>query len=98
MIKQNHKCPAGGFLLGTIAGALLGAGLALLYAPKTGEDTRKEIKAKVEELKKESLKAKGKALAKVKEMKEDAVEKAEDIKGRAKRAAKELNKDNKEKA
>ena len=33
-----------------VAGAALGAGLGLLLAPKTGEQTRKELKAKLDEL------------------------------------------------
>ena len=31
-------------LLGFLTGAALGAGFALLYAPQSGEDTRKQIK------------------------------------------------------
>lgn len=31
-------------LVGFLAGAALGAGLALLFAPQTGEETRKKIK------------------------------------------------------
>ena len=33
-----------------IAGAAIGAGLGILFAPKSGADTRKELKAKLEEL------------------------------------------------
>ena len=33
-----------------VAGAAIGAGLGLLLAPKTGEQTRKELKAKLDEL------------------------------------------------
>ncbi|MCC6164810.1 MAG: YtxH domain-containing protein [Acidobacteria bacterium] len=31
------------FLIGFIAGSMLGAGLALLFAPKTGDQTRREV-------------------------------------------------------
>lgn len=33
-----------------IAGAAIGAGLGILFAPKTGAETRKELKAKLDEL------------------------------------------------
>ena len=33
-----------------IAGAAVGAGLGLLFSPKSGEDNRKELKAKLDEL------------------------------------------------
>ncbi len=33
-----------------MAGAAVGAGLGILFAPKKGEDTRKELKQKVDEL------------------------------------------------
>lgn len=33
----------GGFLVGFIAGSMIGAGLALLFAPKAGDETRREV-------------------------------------------------------
>lgn len=41
------------FLGGIIAGAVLGAAAALLYAPQSGSETRKDIKDKLDELEKE---------------------------------------------
>lgn len=59
-----------------VVGAGIGAGLGLLFAPKTGKETRKELKAKIDD-----LVAKAKELdmddvtsqveAKIKEIKED---------------------------
>ena len=43
-MKKNRRL--GGFL----AGALVGAGVGLLFAPKSGEKTRKELKAKLDEM------------------------------------------------
>ena len=37
---------SGGGLGSFVLGALVGAGLALLFAPKTGEETQKELKAR----------------------------------------------------
>lgn len=31
------------FLIGFVAGSMLGAGLALLFAPKAGDETRREV-------------------------------------------------------
>ncbi len=39
-----------GFAIGLLAGALIGAGLGILYAPQSGRKTRKDIKERVEEL------------------------------------------------
>ncbi|MEO8664324.1 MAG: YtxH domain-containing protein [Ignavibacteria bacterium] len=39
-----------GLLLGFIAGGIVGAAIALLYAPKTGKEMRKQIKSKKDEL------------------------------------------------
>ncbi|MDR0847379.1 MAG: YtxH domain-containing protein [Lactobacillales bacterium] len=40
----------GGFLAGTIVGGLVAGAAALLFAPKTGEETRKEVAEKAGEL------------------------------------------------
>jgi len=39
----------GGFGIGLVVGAVIGASFALLYAPNSGEKTRKLIKGKVED-------------------------------------------------
>lgn len=39
-----------GFLKGLLAGGLIGAALALLYAPKSGRETREDLKRKSREL------------------------------------------------
>ena len=45
MARWNEQDSAGGgaFLLGALAGALVGAGVALLMAPKSGAQTRQEL-------------------------------------------------------
>jgi len=68
---MSKKKKFGGFL----AGALLGAGAGLLFAPKSGEETRKELKAKLDEMVDQAKKidideVKKEFDAKVKEIKE----------------------------
>ena len=45
MARWNDQESAGNsmFLLGALAGALVGAGVALLMAPKTGAETRQDL-------------------------------------------------------
>lgn len=47
---MNKKKKFGGFL----AGALVGAGVGLLFAPKSGDETRKELKAKLDDMVKQA--------------------------------------------
>lgn len=57
-----------------VAGAAIGAGLGILFAPKSGAETRKELKQKMDEL---VTKVKD---IDMKEVKESFVQKIEDIK------------------
>jgi gas vesicle protein len=45
MTRWNNQESAGSgmFILGALAGALVGAGVALLVAPKTGAETRQDL-------------------------------------------------------
>lgn len=43
------------FLIGTILGAAVGAVTGLLTAPKSGQETREEIKAKAKEFREETI-------------------------------------------
>ena len=49
-MSENNATPVGGFLAAFAIGALAGAGIALLYAPRSGKDTRKLIAEKGREL------------------------------------------------
>ena len=57
-----------------LAGIGIGAGLGLLFAPKSGEETRKNLKKKIDELINEAKKID------VNEVKDDFLAKIEDIK------------------
>ena len=50
-MSDNHPTPVGGFLAAFAIGALAGAGIALLYAPRSGKETRKLIADKGRDLK-----------------------------------------------
>lgn len=71
-MSKNEKSGFGKFLLG----AGIGVGLGILFAPKSGKETRQELKAKMDDLveKAKSIKAedvKATIEAKVEEIKED---------------------------
>jgi gas vesicle protein len=45
--------PAGSFISGLLAGVAIGGVIALLFAPKSGKETRDQLKAKLSDLEKE---------------------------------------------
>ncbi len=66
------------FLGGILAGAIIGGGTALLFAPQKGSETRDQLKSKLNDLEKEMNKIKDKlinAKAKAGEVKEEVKEK-----------------------
>lgn len=83
MCKNCHKSAgiAGGILAGLAAGAALG----LLFAPKSGKETRADIKKKADEAAK-----KGKAL--YEEYSDKVESEAAKLKSKVNRATKELKK------
>ncbi|OGC47940.1 hypothetical protein A2886_01640 [candidate division WWE3 bacterium RIFCSPHIGHO2_01_FULL_42_13] len=62
-MPHNHYCEhcnhskSGGFTNGLLIGALVGAALGLLYAPATGDKTRKKVKKAAAELSERGQKA-----------------------------------------
>lgn len=50
-MSENNSCSAGGYLAAFAIGAIAGAAVALLYAPQSGEETRKLIASKSKEIK-----------------------------------------------
>ena len=52
--RPDRAAPAGGFAAGLLIGALLGAGIALLYAPDRGSRTRQEIRRRLRRLQEEA--------------------------------------------
>jgi gas vesicle protein len=60
-MSENNSCAVGSFLAVFAIGALAGAGIALLYAPRSGEETRELIATKGRELKGKATDAVGNA-------------------------------------
>jgi gas vesicle protein len=95
MSEQDCGCSAGKVVCSFFIGGLIGAGVALLIAPKTGEETRRMIKELAEEVKEKAEdyidQAKGTATAYVEKGK-DFIEKEKDIITKTMEAGKEAYK------
>ena len=55
MCNHNNSNNAGNFIGGALLGAAIGAGLALLFAPQSGVETRRQIKRKAEDMKEKGM-------------------------------------------
>ena len=51
MADESCNCNAGGVFVAFLAGGLIGAGLALLYAPVSGTEARVKINEVVDDMK-----------------------------------------------
>jgi gas vesicle protein len=51
MSDNNESCRVGGYIAAFAIGALIGTGVALLYAPRSGKETRELLAKKGRELK-----------------------------------------------
>lgn len=69
----------GSFITGLLAGAAIGGIIALLYAPKSGSETRAQIRQKIEDLEKEFEELKGKAGKKADQMRDDLAQKVANL-------------------
>jgi gas vesicle protein len=71
--------PTGSFITGLLAGAAIGGVIALLYAPKSGKETREDLKHKLEDLEKEFETLKDKASRKTDNIKKDLADRLADL-------------------
>ena len=71
--------PGNSFLTGLLTGAAIGGIIALLYAPKSGKETREQLKNKFTELEKELENLKGQASQKTGKIKDDLAQKLADL-------------------
>lgn len=54
-MRRNHSDGGvGGLLAGITIGAVVGAGIALLFAPQSGEDTRRDLSRKARSMRDEA--------------------------------------------
>lgn len=84
--KERDNMSKGKFALGALLGAAVGAASGLLFAPKSGKETREDIKKHAQDAYKDIEKT-GKDVAQNTEDAVDNVKKqAEDFRGRAERA------------
>lgn len=75
-----------------MAGAALGATIALLYAPQSGDDTRKDIKKKINEMEDELDTLRAKLKEKGGELKEDLKKKIQEVENRIEKLVEEYKK------
>ena len=82
-----------GLLIGFLTGSIVGAAVALLYAPKSGKELREDIKAKADEFRSDAEVQLEKAKEKAVEVINDSKKKGERLIADAKVKADELLKD-----
>jgi len=70
---------AGSFITGLLAGAAIGGVIALLYAPKSGKDTREQIRQKLDDLENEFETLKDKATQKSEHIKKDIADRLSEL-------------------
>ncbi len=90
---MENRGTAKGFLIGVLAGGAAGSIVALLYAPKSGKELRKDIGKKKDKMMKEGERYIETAKTKASEIITDSRKKAEGIIDDAKRKAVRLKDD-----
>ena len=84
---EEHRGNAAGSLFrGILLGGLIGGVTALLFAPRSGEETRAEIRDRAIELRDRTTETVTQAKSKAYELKDNAWEKAEELKQRGQQA------------
>jgi gas vesicle protein len=92
MSQQRNQGNVGSFVLGFLVGAGIGATVALLKAPQSGEETRRRLQRTAEELRKEADSVLSTTKAHVQEAKEELSQHAAEIKAESQAAVKETKK------
>ncbi len=71
--------PVSSFITGLLAGAAIGGVIALLYAPKSGKETREHLRQKLEDLEKEFDNLKGRAAEKSEHLRKDLADRLAEL-------------------
>ena len=71
--NNGNSCPVGGYVTAFAVGALIGAGLALLYAPRSGKETRELIAQRTRDLKDKAAETLDEAKEMIREKKAEIV-------------------------
>jgi len=90
MADDNNDGMARGLIVGFIAGSLVGAVMALLYAPKAGKELRRDIKEKTGELVDMGEEYLAKAKSKASEIMTEAKKKSDSLISDARKQANSL--------
>jgi gas vesicle protein len=85
-VKGENNMAADDLIKGLLIGGLVGAGLGILYAPKSGKQTREQIRNSAQEVLEKAKAQYEEAYKKVDELTRDNKEKLADKKERLKRA------------
>ncbi|MHC1736603.1 MAG: YtxH domain-containing protein [Ignavibacteriaceae bacterium] len=91
MSRENNLSK--GLLIGFLTGGIVGAAIALLYAPKSGKELRQDIKVKADELRDDAEKYIDSAKDKAVDLYNEGKKKSEKLVADAKVKADELIKD-----
>jgi gas vesicle protein len=75
MSQDDRSSNAGFFLAGAVVGGAVGAVLALLFAPQSGEETRKMIKEKASDVQEDIVEMKKELEPKLQKAKDDLAKK-----------------------
>lgn len=82
-MEDNGMRRGGNFWVGMLLGLAVGAGAAMLYAPKTGAETRAMIKDRAKQVGESATNTYNRAKSKISEMRGKAQEKAEELESKA---------------
>ena len=88
--REEHESGGGSFMMGLLTGTVLGAGLGMLFAPKTGHDLRNQLGEQATSLGRVAGEQYRRASDKATGVVDKAREKVEKVRGAASRTAEDV--------